>query len=202
MKFGHCPERNHWSFEWFSESSFMVKFPSHQEVLDVSPIAVAFHRTPHHFSSSPDCSNKAEVPYLTLRTALSVLPVVSERWGVDIKRSRITLCMLCQIPRNCQCQWLLALCFSHGAKNFRELFSFSFNFSIHKGYAWKHWSAKSCTTAAYRWLWREFIVVCRDFRSPNVSARGMALPVCFLQRALVILVACIFSKLRSLGRRV
>ena len=33
----------------------------------------------HHFSSNPDCGNTAEVPSFTLRTALSAMPLVSDR---------------------------------------------------------------------------------------------------------------------------
>ena len=33
---------------------------------------------------SPDCSNTADVPSFTRRTALSAMPFVSDRWGVDV----------------------------------------------------------------------------------------------------------------------
>ena len=39
----------------------------------------------HHFSSKLDCNNTAEVPSQTLRTALSAIPFVSDRWGVDVQ---------------------------------------------------------------------------------------------------------------------
>ena len=40
----------------------------------------------HHFSSRPDCSNTADVPSFTLRTALSAIPFVSDLCGVDVQR--------------------------------------------------------------------------------------------------------------------
>ena len=39
----------------------------------------------HHFSSKPDCNNCAVVPSFTLRTALSAMPFVSERWGFQVR---------------------------------------------------------------------------------------------------------------------
>ena len=39
----------------------------------------------HHFSSSPDCSNTADVPSFTRRMALSAMPFVSGRWGVEVR---------------------------------------------------------------------------------------------------------------------
>ena len=60
------------------------------------------------FRSRPDYNCTAEVPSFTLRTALSAIPLVSDRCGVDVQWfSRRDLHMLCQIPRNCQCKWLL-----------------------------------------------------------------------------------------------
>ena len=45
--------------------------------------------TPHTiFSSRPDCDGTAEVPSLILRAALSAMPFVSERWGVDVQWSQ------------------------------------------------------------------------------------------------------------------
>ena len=39
----------------------------------------------HHFPSRPDCNNTAEVPFFTLRTALSAIPFVSDLCGVDVQ---------------------------------------------------------------------------------------------------------------------
>ena len=39
----------------------------------------------HQLSFRPDCNNTAEVPSFTLRTALSAIPLVSDRCGVDVQ---------------------------------------------------------------------------------------------------------------------
>ena len=39
----------------------------------------------HQFSFRPDCNSTADVPSLTLRTALSAIPLVSDRCGVDVQ---------------------------------------------------------------------------------------------------------------------
>ena len=43
MVFNQCPKRYYWPFEWFSKSPFIRSFPTSQEVLDISQIAIAFH---------------------------------------------------------------------------------------------------------------------------------------------------------------
>ena len=40
---------------------------------------------PHQLSFRPDCNNTAKVPSFTLRTALSAIPLVSDRCGVDVQ---------------------------------------------------------------------------------------------------------------------
>ena len=47
--FNHCTKRKFSTFKWFSESPFIRSFPICQEVLDISHIAIAFHRI------SPPC---------------------------------------------------------------------------------------------------------------------------------------------------
>ena len=42
--FNHYSKMNHWALKWFSESPFMWSFPVCQEVLNISQIAIAFHR--------------------------------------------------------------------------------------------------------------------------------------------------------------
>ena len=39
----------------------------------------------HHFSSKPDCNSAADVPSVTLRTAFSAIPSVSDLCGVDVR---------------------------------------------------------------------------------------------------------------------
>ena len=58
----------------------------------------------HQFSFIPDCNNTAEVPSFTLRTALSAIPLVSDRCGVAWfcpgKRCSSTYPLSNSLPRN------------------------------------------------------------------------------------------------------
>ena len=60
MIFNHCSKRYCWPFEWFSTSSSVRSFTVCQEVLDISQMAIAFHRVSRPLSSNLDCSNTAE----------------------------------------------------------------------------------------------------------------------------------------------
>ena len=44
MIFNHCSKTYYWPFEWFFKSSCIRRFPVCQKVLDISQIAIAFHR--------------------------------------------------------------------------------------------------------------------------------------------------------------
>ena len=73
------------------------------------------------------------------------------------------------------------------------------------GYDWIHWVTKSCTTTAYRWLFRDSQFSLRSLwsaviKSPKFSARGTAPPMRLLHGALVILVLWQISQFRSLGK--
>ena len=73
------------------------------------------------------------------------------------------------------------------------------------GYDWIDWVAKSCTTTAYWWLFRDSQLSLRTLwsaviKSPNFSARGTASPLRLLHGALVILVRLQISQFRSLGK--
>ena len=70
----------------------------------------------------------------------------------------------------------MTLGFLSGSKNFCKLLSEKF--CLH-GYDWIHWVAKSCTTIAYRWLFRDSQLPRRTLwsaviKSPKFSARGTA----------------------------
>ena len=96
---------------------------------------------------------------------------------------------------------------SGSLKNFLELLSVSWEVFVLHAYDWIHWVAKSCTTTAHRWLFRDSQSSLRTlwsavFNSPNFSARGGASPVRFLQRELVISVLMQMSQFRSFGKRV
>ena len=95
--------------------------------------------------------------------------------------------------------------FLSGSRNFCKLLWVSCEVLFLHGYAWIHWVARSCTTTAYRWLFRDSQVSLRTLwsaviRSPKFTARGTASPLRLLQGALVILVRLQISQFRSLGR--
>ena len=117
--------------------------------------------------------------------------------------SRISLHKLWQIPWKCQCKWLLR--FLVGPKNICKLFSVSREVFVLHGYDWIHWLAKSCTTTAYRRLFRDSHPSQRTLwsaviKSPTFSARGTASPVRRLHGALAILVLMQMSQFRSFGK--
>ena len=68
----------------FSESSFVRCFPICQEILNISQIAIAFHRISPPFFIQARLQQTADVPSFILRTALSAIPCVSDRWCVDV----------------------------------------------------------------------------------------------------------------------
>ena len=77
-------------------------------------------------------------------------------------------------------------------------------FVLH-GYDWIRWVAKSCTTTAYRWLFRESQPSLRTLwsavvKSPKFSARGTTPPLRLLQWVSVILVLWQISQFRSFGK--
>ena len=81
---------------------------------------------------------------------------------------------------------------------------FLWSFVLH-GYDWIHWVAKSCTTTAYRCLFRDSQPSLRTlwsalFKSPKFAARGTAPPMRLLHGALVILVLWQISQFRSFGK--
>ena len=70
----------------------------------------------------------------------------------------------------------MTLGFLSGSKNFCKLLWVSCEVFVLHGYAWIHRVAKSCTTTAYRWLFRDSQVsLCSAvIKSPKLSARGTA----------------------------
>ena len=76
----------------------------------------------------------------------------------------------------------MTLSFLPGSKNFCQLLWVSCEVFVLHGYAWNHWVAKSCTTTAYRWLFRDSQLSLRTLwsaviKSPKFSARGTAPPL-------------------------
>ena len=106
MIFNQCTKWNDRSIKWFFKSSFERCFPTRQAILNVSQVTVTFHGIPFQFSSRPDCNNTADVPSLNLCTALPAVTFVSDEGSTYNDPTR-DLHMPCQLPRNCQCKWLL-----------------------------------------------------------------------------------------------
>ena len=99
----------------------------------------------------------------------------------------------------------MTLGFLSGSRNFCKLLWVSCEVLVLHGYAWIHWVARSCTTTAYRWLFRDLQLSLRTLwsavsKSPKFTARGTASPLRLLHGALVILVRLQISQFRSLGK--
>ena len=74
-----------------------------------------------------------------------------------------------------------------------------------RGFSWILCVAKSCTTTACRWLFRDSQLSLRTLwsaviKSPKFSTRGTAPPLRLLHGVLVILVLCQISQFRSFGK--
>ena len=87
----------------------------------------------------------------------------------------------------------MTLGFLFGYKNFCKLLCVSWEVFVLHGYDWIHWVAKSCTTTAYRWLFRDSQPSLRTlwpavFKSPKFSALGTTVPARLLQEALFMFV--------------
>ena len=92
------------------------------------------------------------------------------------------------------------------SKNFCKLPCVSWEVFVLHGYDCVHCVVKSCTTIAYRWLFRDshpftenFVIGCNQINKNN-SVLGTTVPVRFLQEALVILVVRHISQFRSFGK--
>ena len=99
----------------------------------------------------------------------------------------------------------MTLSFLSCCKNFCKLFSASREVFVLHGYDWIYWVAKSCTTTAYWWLFRDSQPSLRTLwsaviKSPKFSARGTTPPMRLLHGALVILVFWQISQFRSFGK--
>ena len=99
----------------------------------------------------------------------------------------------------------MTLGFLSGSKNFCKLLCVSCEVLFLHGYAWIHWVAKSGTTIAYRWLFRDSKLSLRTLwsaaiKSPKFPARGTASLMRLLHGAIVILVLLQISQFRSLGK--
>ena len=98
----------------------------------------------------------------------------------------------------------MTLGFPFRSKNFCKLLWVSCKVFVLHGYDWIHGVAKSRTTTAHLWLFRDSHPSLRTLRSaviksPKFSARGTASPVRFLQGAHVFLVRLQTSQFSSSG---
>ena len=99
----------------------------------------------------------------------------------------------------------MTLGFLFGSKNFCKLLCVSWEVFLLHGSERILWVARSCTTTAYQWLFRDSPSSLRTLsyaviKSPNLSARCTTLPLRLLHGALVILVLRQISQFRSLGK--
>ena len=155
----------------------------------------------HQLSFRPDCNNTAEVPSFTLRTALSAIPFVSDRCGVDVQwfQERSSLAL----PNSKELSVWITLGYL-APRTVASSLGVPWEVFVLHGYDWIHWVARSCTTTAYRWLFRDSqpslgTLWSAKIKSPKFSARGTTLPIRLLHGALVILVLWQISQFRSFG---
>ena len=120
--FHHRSKRNH--------RAFVRCFPIRQEILNVSQIGIAFHRFCHHYSR-PDCNSTADVPSFTLRTALSTIPFVSDRCGVDVQWFQDESSHAS--PTSMELSVWVTFGFHVGSKNFCKLFAVSWEVLVLHG---------------------------------------------------------------------
>ena len=195
---------NYRSFKWLPKTSFKGRLPI--KIIDLWRFAdrcdipwnlpTIFH---------PDLI--ATVPQTYLPSLCALLFQQSHSFPICVvstyNDSRENLQRLCQILRNCQCKWLLGFPCRQGPSAGSIVFPEKFLF-LH-GYDWIHWVAKSCTTTAYRWLFRDSHPSLRTLwsaviKSPKYSALGTTVPARLLQEPLVIFVLKQMSQFRSFGK--
>ena len=182
-------KRNDRSFKWLPKTSHTVFSHQTKEILNVSQTSIAFQGFCHQFSFRLGCNNTAEVPSFTLRTALSPIPFCF--WSVWCWRTMIPGKIFTSFAKF---QGIVIGKDFWLPLGFQELLQ-----------AWIHWVGKSCTTTAYRWLFRDSqfsltTLWSAVINSPKISARGTAPPLRLLHGALVILVLWQISQFRSSGK--
>ena len=150
--FYHRSERSNWAIKMVLRTTFH-KVSSHQ-TRDLECFADSSSipwNPPTIFR--PDLI--ATVPRMSLPQfcALSAIPFVSDRWGVDVqwfhdKSSE-------DFQNSSELSVWMTVGFLVGSKNFCKLFSVSWEVFVLHGYDCIHCVAKSCTTTAHRWLCRD-----------------------------------------------
>ena len=113
------------------------------------------------FSSRTDCNSTADVPSSILRIALSAIPLVSDLCGVDVQWFQEHSSQDFQIPRNCQCKWLLVSSLAPRT-SVSSFVKKSEVFVVH-GYDCNHCVAKSCTTNSVSMIVSRFTSFTENF---------------------------------------
>ena len=157
----------------------------------------------HHSSVRPDCNNTARCPLFHSAHCSLSNPICF--WSVWCWRTLIPGKIFTSLAKF---QGIVSVNDLRLPIRLQELLQallrFLRSFVLH-GYDWIHWVAKSCTTTAYRWLFRDSPPSLRTLwsaviESPKFSARGKTLPIRLLHGALVILVLWQISQFRTFGK--
>ena len=132
---------NQWTKRNFSKASFIwCLFPSDKRSWMFRRQVQHSMESAHHFSSRPDCNNTAEVPSFALRAALSAIPFVSDRCGVDVQwfqeRSSQAL------PNSKELSVLMTFGSLSGSRYFCKLLWVSCEVCVLHGYDWIHWGSQ------------------------------------------------------------
>ena len=198
--FNQSTKRDNWSIERFSKASFIWCLPIRQEILNISQIDKTFHGVcPPFFIQTWLQQYRRRTFFHSAHFSLSNPICLWSVW-----------CWRIMIPRkiftgSAEFQGIVSVNDFRLPIRLQELlqapFGFVRSFVLH-GYDWTHWVAKSCTTTAYRWLFRDSHPSLRTLwsaviESPKFSARGSTLPTRLLHGALVILVLWQISQFRS-----
>ena len=130
-----------------------------QEILNVSQIAVTVHgiRTP--FFIQTWLQRYRRCPFI-LRTALTAIPLVSDLCDVDVQRFQEKYSQA--LPNSNEVSVYMTFGCLLGSKNFCKFFCVSWDVFVLHWYDCIHCVAKSCTTTAYRWLFRDSHPSLRD----------------------------------------
>ena len=150
--FDHCSKRYYWSVKGHSEPPFVRCFPIRQQILYISQGQQHSTESAHHSSSRPDCDSTADVHSFTLRPALSAIPFVSGLRGFDVQWFQERSSQYLPNSRNCH---LSAFGFLVGSRNFMRFFCVFWEVLVLHGWDCNHCVAKSCSTTANRWLFRD-----------------------------------------------
>ena len=168
---------------WLPKTSFDGRLPNRWEICDVSKMGVTFYGVcpPIFIKTQLQQYNRDAFFYSShcfFRNTIG-LRLMCRR-----NDSRKDLHKLCRIPKNCQCKWLLVSSRVPGTS--ANFFGSCEVLFLHRC-AWIHWVARSCTTTAYRWLFRDSQLSLRTLwstvvKSQKFTARGAGL--CLLHGAL------------------